>query len=642
METRYRYGGNETLPFGEANNLIYAKSSRTAKLVSAERTRLLNSCSRFLPIDKHAEAWCQELELEGLRTLAAAKLPGFLAKWMARLHAYADRGRGGLKVHPQKLAAVRDQLEQYARAGLLVSDVDLIERCRQAAVERSPARISIIGMTTRDRVDTLRRALVSYSDNCRAFGRSVAFTVIDDSGDPVVEERNQAMLEALGREHPVSVRYANRLQRETFLTALIDASGIPAETVRFGLLGEGPCARTVGASRNTLLLDSIGACYMLVDDDSVCRIAKPEEQLDGLALTSQHDPTEFRFFSDRDATLRSIAFVEQEFLALHEALLGRDLGACLPAVEDAASLDLDRATPAFDQRLRSFGGRVVTASAGIFGDSGVGTTGYLYAPPSSRKRLTRSPEEYLAAVKSRQLFRAVTRTTISEGALCMAGNLSLDNRRLLPPFYPLQRNSDGLFAAVLRKCFRDGYLGYLPWAIWHDPPQSRSQPIEQFFEGASRTRLPEIVKLLIRAAPDVSGGGDDGIALRKLGAHLKEVASGSLADFEEVVRTEFWRAFSVGLAAAEEPGLPDFYAAYRRKYLAILRQSLAKPEYLLPLDLMDLGSDQEIRQLVKRLVRQFGEFLEIWPAVIKATKELHDKEIRLTKAVGPQRASAAG
>ena len=642
MRARYRYGENETLPFGGANNLIYAKSSRTAKLLSAERTRLLNSCSRFLPIDKHAEAWCQQLELEGLRTLAAAKLPGFLAKWMARLHAYADRGRGGLKVHPQKLAAVRDQLEQYARAGLLVSDVDLIERCRQAVVERSPTRISVIGMTTRNRVDTLRRALVSYIENCRAFGRSVEFVVIDDSGDPSVEERNQAMLEALGREHPVSARYANRLQRETFATTLIDASGIPAETVRFGLLGEGPCARTVGASRNTLLLDSIGECYMLVDDDSVCRIAKPEEQVHGLALTSQHDPTEFWFFPDRDATLRSTAVVEQDFLALHEALLGRDLGACLPTAEDAASLDLDRTTPAFDQRLRSFGGRVATVSAGIFGDSGVGTTGYLYAPPSSRKRLTRSQEEYLAAVKSRQLLRAVTRTTISEGALCMAGNLSLDNRQLLPPFYPVQRNSDGLFAAVLRKCFRDGYLGYLPWAIWHDPPRSRSQPIEQFFEGASRTRLPEIVKLLIRTAPDVSGSGDDQIALRKLGTHLKDLASGSLAEFEEVVRTEFWRAFSVGLAAAEEPGLPDFYAAYRRKYLAILRESLPKPEYFIPLDLMDLGSEEEVRRLVQRLVRQFGEFLEAWPDIVKATKELHDKGVRLTRAVKPQRAGAAG
>ena len=642
MEARYRYGENETLPLGGAKNLIYAKSSRTAKLLSAEQTRLLQSCSRFLPIDKHAGAWCQELELEGLKTLSTARLPGFLAKWMARLHAYADRGREDLKVNPQKLAAVRDQLAQYAQAGLLVSDFDLIERCRQAVVERSPARISVIGMTTRNRVDTLRRALVSYIENCRAFGRSVEFVVIDDSGDPSVEERNQAMLETLGREHPVSARYANRLQRETFATTLIDASGIPAETVRFGLLGEGPCARTVGASRNTLLLDSIGECYMLVDDDSVCRIAKPEEQVHGLALTSQHDPTEFWFFPDRDATLRSTAVVEQDFLALHEALLGRDLGACLPTAEDAASLDLDRTAPAFDQRLRSFGGRVATVSAGIFGDSGVGTTGYLYAPPSSRKRLTRSQEEYLAAVKSRQLLRTVTRTTISEGALCMAGNLSLDNRQLLPPFYPVQRNSDGLFAAVLRKCYRDGYLGYLPWAIWHDPPRSRSQPIEQFFEGASRTRLPEIVKLLIRAAPDVSGSGDDQIALRKLGTHLKDLASGSLAEFEEVVRTEFWRAFSVGLAAAEEPGLPDFYAAYRRKYLAILRESLPKPEYFVPLDLMDLGSEEEVRRLVQRLVRQFGEFLEAWPDIVKTAKELHDKEVRLTKAIRPQGAGAAG
>ena len=70
METRYRYGENETLPLGGAKNLIYAKSSRTAKLLSAEQTRLLESCSRFLPIDKHAGAWCQELELEGLKLLS--------------------------------------------------------------------------------------------------------------------------------------------------------------------------------------------------------------------------------------------------------------------------------------------------------------------------------------------------------------------------------------------------------------------------------------------------------------------------------------------------------------------------------------------------------------------------------------------
>ena len=642
MEGRYRYGENETLPLGEAKNLIYAKSARTAKVLSAEQTRLMQSCSRFLAIDKHAAAWCQELELAGLKTLSTARLPGFFAKWMARLHAYADRGKEDLKVNPQKLAAVRDQLEQYARAGLLVSDVNLIERCRQAVVERSPARISVIGMTTRDRVDTLQRALVSYIENSQAFGRSVEFVVIDDSEDPTVEGRNQAMLEALGHEHAVSVRYATRLQRETFAAALIDASGIPAETVRFGLLGEGPCARTVGASRNSLLLDSIGECYMLVDDDSVCRIAKPEGQEPGLTLTSQHDPTEFWFFPDRESTLRSITVAEQDFLALHEALLGCDVGACLPKAEDAASLDVDRTAPAFDQRLRSFGGRVLTASAGIFGDSGVGTTGYLYAPPNSRSRLTRSREQYLAAVKSRQLLRAATRTTISEGALCMAGNLSLDARQMLPPFYPVQRNSDGLFAAVLRKCFRDGYLGYLPWAIWHDPPQSRSQPIEQFFEGASRTRFPEIVKLLIRAAPDVSSSADDEIALRKLGTHLRDLASGSLAEFEEVVRTEFWRAFSVGLAAAEEPGLADFYAAYRRKYLAILRESLPKPDYFVPLDLIDLGSEQEVRRLVKQLVRQFGELLEVWPDVVKETKELRDKGITLTKVVRPRQAGAAG
>ena len=73
-----------------------------------------------------------------------------------------------------------------------------------------------------------------------------------------------------------------------------------------------------------------------------------------------------------------------------------------------------------------------------------------------------------------------------------------------------------------------------------------------------------------------------------------------------------------------------------------MRESLPKPDYFVPLDLIDLGSEQEVRRLVKQLVRQFGELLEVWPDVVKETKELRDKGITLTKVVRPRQAGAAG
>ena len=97
---------------------------------------------------------------------------------MTRLHAYADRGREGLKVNPQKLAVVRDQLEQYAQAGLLVSDVDLIERCRQAVIERSPARISVIGVTIRE-TPASKSAIRQCS---KLFGANIRFRLATQTG----------------------------------------------------------------------------------------------------------------------------------------------------------------------------------------------------------------------------------------------------------------------------------------------------------------------------------------------------------------------------------------------------------------------------------------------------------------------------
>jgi len=376
---------------------------------------------------------------------------------------------------------------------------------------------------------------------------------------------------------------------------------------------------------------------VIADDDTLCQIAAPPEQHDGLALTSQFDPTEFWFYRDRASAFGAHTPADQDFFAIHESLLGRGLGDCMSDATGAASLDLDRMAPAFDSRLRMRGGRVAATLGGVVGDSGIGSTGYLSVGPASRRRLLSSKQDYLAFVESHQVARAVTRPTVSEGFLCMAGNLGLDNRRLLPPFMPVQRGSDSLFGITLRKCFRDGYLGYLPWTVRHDPPHQRTQPLADFMKNAAKPRFSEIVRHLIHGAPEVSGEGDDPSGLRRLGAYLRQISSGSLADFEDTVKTCFWRRHGKGLAEAskyrDDPAMPDYFQACRRQHRKIVREAIVRPDYFVPRDLEGLGSAEEIRLLVQGLIHEHGRLLEHWPDLIQATRELREKGIRLTRAV---------
>ena len=50
----------------------------------------------------------------------------------------------------------------------------------------------------------------------------------------------------------------------------------------------------------------------------------------------------------------------------------------------------------------------------------------------SRELLIRSREQYARAMESREIFRSVSRYTISDGAVFIPMNAGVDNRSLLP------------------------------------------------------------------------------------------------------------------------------------------------------------------------------------------------------------------
>lgn len=612
MAARYRMADPRDAGFAAP---VEGKSpTATRRKLSEDEIGLLRACATFRPLEAHAAAYLER------RPAPAGGLGRLIHRWLS----------GG--ADPPTHSELVTRLEALAREGFLVSDAALAARLRQLA-QGSPsgARVTTLGLTTRNRVDCLRRGLLSYIENARQHARPIECLVIDDSPGELVRTANQRMLADLRYRHGGTMRYAAAPERESFVGSLCAESGVEEDVVRFAVFGDPRCPITTGSSRNCLLLDTVGGAYILVDDDCVCRMARTPGAEPGLAFASGNDPAEIWFFADREAMLREVAHEEADFFGVHEELLGSPLGGLIPEAPDFEPLDLNRASPAFYQTLFERGGRVRATVGGVIGDSGIGSTAYLSVNPPSAKRVALSEERYGQFVENRQVFRAATRPTVSEGAFCFAGNLGIDNRELLPPFIPVQRNSDGLFARTLRLCDPASYLAHPAWGCLHDPEKPRKQSMEDYFSDMRRLRFGDVLHLLIGACPAIEPSTPLADALGRLGRYLVELGALPPPEFEAATRSEVARTMQrlAETSPAANSGLPRFYTELQERHRATMREAATQREFVIPRDLDDCADD--VTALTQDLVRRFGLVLKAWPAVASAARRLRNAGERLTR-----------
>lgn len=602
---RYRAVTTTALRLGAGTTLVYAHRARSAHLLPAALADLLGRCQSFAALADHARRHCREMGLpEG------------------------------------EIQSVADQLATLVTAGLLLSEGDLLERCpRTAANDEAPPPIASVGLVTRDRVDTLRRALASYIENSRRHARTNDFVVVDDSERPEVRTSACAMLQALRDQYGVTILYAGRPEKERFARALVDESHVAPDIVRFALFGEASCHPSIGANRNALLLATAGDLIFSVDDDTVCRIARPPDASDALAMTSGTDPTEFRFFADRDAALRSAGVVEADCLAIQERLLGRSLASCVARLRHDGEPDFDRMTTRFFSSLESGQGRVAMTMNGLVGDSGMGSPRYYLAlSGSSRARLVASEASYRSAFMSREIMRTVARPTISDVPFGLTTFIGLDNRGLLPPFFPVQRNSDGVFALTLRLGFPEAYIGFLPWALLHAPPEPRAFPSGELQRVTEGPRISDVLFACMGTHEVGAATRAESDRLRELGRYLTTLGSLAPQEFEEFLRLQLWRRAAAYTAALE--GLlgvhresPTVWANDVRHTLDVLRAALTTEDYAVPRDLRAGRTVDDARTLTRRLVLRFGQLLEGWPELVEAAKRLRANGRRLVSPV---------
>jgi len=495
------------------------------------------------------------------------------------------------------------------------------------------AVISTLALVTHERPEALTRALSSYLDNCARHGRTVDVVVLDDSRSPGARAANRDALAALVRTRDAAISCAGVAEKAAFAEALV-ARGLPPSVVRFAL---SPArASTAGANRNALLLHAVGDAVFTADDDTICQVAAPPEPRDGLAVASGVDPAEHWFLPDQAAALGAVSFVDRDLLGGHEALLGRDLHALLEAFPDRGDGD-----PKLRARLAAGGGRVLATFNGLVGDSGWGAPfgswlapmGYLAMRGPSLRRLCASEAGYRAAVTSRSIVRVVDRLHVGDPAFSMMGFAGLDNRGLLPPFLPIGRGEDNVFGALLAACAPESCVGHLPFALVHAPPEPRRFWAGEMSRTAGSADLGRILIELTRGCALGEELTSPAARMRALGAHLLDLGTRPMGDFEAVVRARLAEAnrtlvewLEGSLDAAR--GGPAWWANDVRGYLAEVSAAAARDDYPVALDLADGASLEGARAQTRDVVARFGELLVHWPAMVDEARGLRARGIR--------------
>ncbi len=570
---------------GEGKELVYCSLTGAMKVLPVSAVHLLQSCRTFATLDEHARRLCP----------GNGKVPD--------------------------LQSISQQLCELAENGLLLSYNELIRKLLAEPIEEAPPAISAVTIPTRNRAESLERTIDSYAQYSLEHGREIQFFIADQSDLADTCQANLDVLARAKKKFGGQFFYAGAAEKEDLARTLAKHTGHQFDLINFAVSNDEHCPKAYGANRNALLLSTTGRLIIQTDDDNECPIAPCPETKDYLTLTSQYSPLQMRFLSQAEVEHMKADFVPGDVMAKHEQLLGKSIAHCL---QEYSSVKLDDTNGSFFTRSQPR--RVAVTALGIAGESGIGTSFYFLNDDELRRAsLLRSKEDYQYAMANHDLLRFVVNPTISDGTVCGGMHLGLDNRFLLPPFTPVQRNEDGVFGELV-KLGSSGYFGFLPWLILRHG-QSRNYTSEDLCSFVSSVQTGQIIATLVTGLNPRPTSLEPGKNMVALGRLFAEWGAAPIADFEEMLRLMLMQRASRQIAKldylmtkyAKEP---SFWANDVDMCMSAMTRAITEKRYIIPSDLSESFGEEEARVLIQRLVRRFGQLLQVWPDLIEAANQL--------------------
>lgn len=598
---RYIEAGVRRYALGNGREIAYSPSTGEVRVLSSHAGALLTACAGLRTNTQHLDHLCTKLRLPG-------EMRGSISSLLAEL----------------------EQSELLLPATRLYRDQVGTEQ-RQIGTDECPSMTSV-GIVTAGRELMMERCLGSFLQYSATRRPHVSFTIVDDSPDAEVRNARRRYLAALARQTRANISYAGAEEKQDFVEHLA-AQGIPSVISRFGLLDTEHCGHSAGANRNALLLGHAGEAFFQVDDDIVCQVTQPEGVQDKWRFTCDGNPNRFWYFEHAGMARRGLTESDVDLLMAHEQMLGRSLTHCFanaPISENATLSDniLDLALTGR--------GRISITQNGLVGDCGFGSCSpYLFFRGGLREDLHSCEKTYRLATASREIRQTVLEPTVSDGAFCMSYALGIDNRQMLPPFFPVRRNGDSVFGTLVRACVPESLFAHVPVQLVHDPPQPRQYrwPVWKLPER----ELANIVIQLIRSFP-MGPVTESSRRISMLGCYMVDVSAVDTTTFrrflcQQALVSAAALSFEIHRLLKDYERQPSYWSADCDRYIEDLEAMVGHPDVGIPGDLSATRSATEAVMLVQKLVRKFGELLIAWSSMVEAAKYLRTKGITLARAM---------
>lgn len=521
---------------------------------------------------------------------------------------------------------LRGVIQALLAAGLFASARSYSEQLNREATAAVKTAETAVVIITCDRPDAVERLLESVVANS-SFTPDRSYYLVDDSREPLNIERNEAIVEKANNLPGISLRYFGPVQQRAFREQLIARLPGQQEEIDF-LIGRQSNSGLVshGRSRNMALLLSVGKRAILMDDDIVCRALEAPFRKKGIEISSL--PKEADFYDSGSGWQQLPEFGEKDPVSLHTRFLGATLGEAINRVEDNA-FGLHSVKELLPHELTAVNSNspVLITACGTLGDPGTSSINWIYELASdSRSRLLETEEKYQQSKTLRNTWLGKSRYCFTTHFALLSQMTGLDNRALLPPYFPVLRNEDFLFGEMVQFLYPDSVLMDLPWAVPHLPLEERSWQQDSLAKPMHCGFLDFTADQISKARSNYHSP-DPNTRVDALALYFKDLAETDDSALSELARSHNADLITAGIqrldnALKENGNEPESWAGDVGTLIRTNQQAIGIPATKIFADIpSDPAHVEEIAQ-VRGFWRSFGSSIAAWKGIRSAAADI--------------------
>lgn len=480
--------------------------------------------------------------------------------------------------------------------------------------------MSYITILTANRPRSLRNCLESLGDIAFQQPASNHIVVADDSNG-VASKANAEICRASGSRLGRPVRHVDVSEKQRLVDQVLSRQEAKNDFNRDHLLRAltghpqlQQIAPGCGANRTATLLLSAGNLLLSLDDDTRAEFGSSSTE-------SPLDDQGFQFHSGSSFRQHySVSPIDRKS-TLDQLVQPVPTVSGTSGFERLSSILCDRSTPRDMVKL---------SMVGIFGNRWYRNPALnLRASGPIREEVFSSRRRYRQARTSGLAVLEAPVPILTSAVSFVTCCCGMDNRDPLPPLPNAGRQSDTVFAWLVKRMYPDHLTAHLPLSIHHSPDDPR--PFSERDYHATDADLGALNVAIVGDLVAKAPRNDPDEALISTGSDLISLSKLGHREWLDYTHTLWLQTSDAAIASLEEllhryDERPSYWAKDVHEYIDKLRVQTLDPKEAIPRELKEICAPEEATALHRKFLRDYGELLTHWPKIWRVARSINEND----------------